>query len=73
MSRLLATAAVAISLAVSAAELRGPLPILSVPYHDDGALDVETLVKEARFVADAGVGIPCEWPCYGVKVFRIRR
>ena len=56
MSRLLATAAVAISLAVSAAELRGPLPILSVPYHDDGALDVETLVKEARFVADAGVG-----------------
>ena len=40
----------------AAAELRGPLPILSVPYHDDGALDVETLVKEARFVADAGVG-----------------
>jgi hypothetical protein len=39
MSRLLATAAVAISLAVSAAELRGPLPILSVPYHDDGALE----------------------------------
>ena len=38
-----------------AAELRGPLPILSVPYHDDGALDVETLVREARFVADAGV------------------
>ena len=42
--------------AEAAAELRGPLPILSVPYHDDGALDVETLVKEARFVADAGVG-----------------
>jgi 1-pyrroline-4-hydroxy-2-carboxylate deaminase len=42
--------------AEAAAELRGPLPILSVPYHDDGALDVETLVREARFVADAGVG-----------------
>ena len=42
--------------AEASAELRGPLPILSVPYHDDGALDVETLVKEARFVADAGVG-----------------
>ena len=40
----------------AAAELRGPLPILSVPYHEDGALDVETLVREARFVADAGVG-----------------
>ena len=39
MSRLLATAAVAISLAVSAAELRGPLPILSGPDHDDGALE----------------------------------
>ena len=42
--------------AEAAAALRGPLPILSVPYHDDGALDVETLVREARFVADAGVG-----------------
>ena len=41
---------------VAAAELRGPLPILSVPYHADGALDVETLIREARFVADAGVG-----------------
>ena len=41
---------------VAAAELRGPLPILSLPYHADGALDVETLVREARFVADAGVG-----------------
>lgn len=43
------------SLAVSAAEIRGPFPILSAPYHEDGALDVDTLVKEARFVADAGV------------------
>lgn len=35
--------------------LRGPFPILSVPYHDDGSLDVETLVEEARFVAGCGV------------------
>ena len=35
--------------------LRGPYPILSVPYKTDGALDVETLVEEARFVARCGV------------------
>ena len=39
----------------SAARLSGPYPILSVPYHENGELDVETLVKEARFVADCGV------------------
>lgn len=38
-----------------AAELRGVYPILSVPYHEDGSLDLETLVREARFVADSGV------------------
>lgn len=35
--------------------LRGPFPILSVPYHTDGSLDVKTLVEEARFVAGCGV------------------
>ena len=35
--------------------LRGPFPILSVPYDADGSLDVETLVAEARFVARCGV------------------
>lgn len=35
--------------------IRGPFPILSVPYKEDGAVDFDVLVKEARFVADAGV------------------
>ena len=35
--------------------LRGPIPILSAPYHQDGSLDLETLVEEARFVAGCGV------------------
>lgn len=35
--------------------IRGPFPILSVPYRADGAVDHDVLVKEARFVADAGV------------------
>ena len=35
--------------------LRGPFPILSVPYHEDGAMDVETLVEEAQFVVRCGV------------------
>ena len=33
----------------------GPFPILSVPYLSDGALDCETLVREAEFVAECGV------------------
>ena len=44
-----------LSLAAASAEIRGPFPILSVPYEEDGALDVATLVREARFVADSGV------------------
>ena len=35
--------------------IRGPFPILSVPYEEAGAVDFDVLVKEARFVADAGV------------------
>ena len=34
--------------------LRGPYPILSVPYHDDGSVDYDVLVSEAEFVADCG-------------------
>ena len=36
-------------------QVRGPFPILSVPYEEDGALDLDVLVKEALFVADKGV------------------
>jgi len=35
--------------------IRGPFPILSVPYEADGALDLDILEKEARFVAATGV------------------
>jgi len=35
--------------------MRGPFPILSVPYRMDGGLDVETLVEEAEFVSGCGV------------------
>ena len=39
----------------SAMRLAGPYPILSVPYHEDGSLDMKTLVAEARFVTACGV------------------
>lgn len=35
--------------------IRGPFPILSVPYEENGDVDLDVLVKESRFVADAGV------------------
>jgi len=38
-----------------AGALRGPFPILTVPYAEDGSIDHDVLLKEARFVADAGV------------------
>ena len=41
--------------AASSADICGPFPILSVPYEEDGSLDVETLVREARHVASCGV------------------
>lgn len=34
---------------------KGVYPILSVPYEEDGALDLDTLVRQARFVANSGV------------------
>ena len=56
MKTITGVCAAVLSMVVAAAEIRGPFPILSVPYHEDGALDLETVVKEAQFVADAGVG-----------------
>ena len=44
-----------LSMQPTAASLRGPYPILSVPYHEDGALDTVTLVAEAQFAARCGV------------------
>ncbi len=37
--------------AFAAAPIEGPFLILSTPYHPDGSLDCETLVREARFAA----------------------
>lgn len=48
------TAAGAVPLEWSGA-IRGPFPILSVPYEENGGVDLDVLVKEASFVADAGV------------------
>ncbi len=36
------------------ARMRGPFPIMTTPYLDDGAVDYESLAREARFVADSG-------------------
>ena len=55
ISKVVAIAVAVVGASVCAAEIRGPFPILSVPYHEDGALDLEVLVNEARFVADSGV------------------
>lgn len=35
-------------------EMRGPFPIMSTPYFDDGQVDYETLGKACQFVADCG-------------------
>ena len=34
--------------------MRGPFPIMTTPYGEDGSLDCESLAKEAVFVADSG-------------------
>lgn len=38
----------------SVKEMRGPFPIMSIPYHEDGAVDYEVVAKEARWVFDSG-------------------
>jgi dihydrodipicolinate synthase/N-acetylneuraminate lyase len=35
-------------------EMRGPFPIMSVPYREDGAVDYDSLAREARWVDDSG-------------------
>ena len=36
------------------ADMKGPFPIMSAAYHEDGSLDCETLQQEARWVDDCG-------------------
>lgn len=49
------------------ARVRGPFPILSTPYTDDGAVDYEVLVRQARFV-DWGGCPGMIWPQSGDSV-----
>jgi len=36
------------------ADMRGPFPIMSTPYFEDGAVDYETLAKEAQWTDESG-------------------
>ena len=53
MSTLLALCAL-FAAVPTAKEMRGPFPIMSIPYHEDGAVDYEVVAKEARWVFDSG-------------------
>ena len=35
-------------------EMRGPFPIMSTPYHEDGAVDYDALAREAQWTDDCG-------------------
>ena len=47
--------------------IKGVIPVLQTPFHDDGSLDLESLGREVRFVCGAGVpalafpGFASEW------------
>jgi len=55
---LLIFTAVLLAFNLSARTIEGPFLILSTPYYEDGRVNYENLVKEARFAA--------EWNCGGV-------
>ena len=38
----------------AAREMRGPFPIMSTPYHEDGSVDYEALKREAKWVSESG-------------------
>ena len=44
-----------VSLSYAAGPMSGPFLILSTPYHADGAVNYEGLIKEARFAAEWGI------------------
>ena len=35
-------------------DMRGPFPIMSTPYFEDGAVDYDGLAREVKWVADCG-------------------
>ena len=53
MSMLIAVAALLASVPTPA-EMRGPFPIMSTPYHADGAVDYDALGRELKFVVRSG-------------------
>ncbi len=53
MNALLALCAL-LAAAPSAKEMRGPFPIMSTPYFEDGAIDCDGLAREAKWVAECG-------------------
>lgn len=38
----------------AAFEMRGPFPIMSTPYHEDGAVDYDGLARQARWIIECG-------------------
>ena len=51
---MVAVAAVASATVPTPADMKGPFPIMSAAYHEDGSVDYETLAKEAQWVDDCG-------------------
>ena len=47
-----------LAVAPSAKQMRGPFPIMSTPYHEDGSVDYGALAREAQWTDD--------WGCPGV-------
>lgn len=55
ISVLMTCAAMAVRAAVpTPAQMRGPFPILSIPYREDGSVDERVLAREAQWVCDSG-------------------
>lgn len=44
----------ALSAGAADPRMRGPFPIMTMAYNEDGSVDYDSLVREAKFVADAG-------------------
>ncbi len=56
--------------------MRGPFPILSTPFHEDGRVDYETLAKAVQFVDDCGCPgvIWCQAnPCIDLLTFEEKK
>ena len=48
------TCAVLVGEVPTPSEMRGPFPIMSTPYHEDGSVDYDVLGREAQWVAKCG-------------------